>query len=472
MPPPTTRPDAREARAATFGERPRRGGYEDKWVKFVVGPLRSHPEHAGRVRAVRYHDLTTWSRLRHRLDRRGEIGAWESRRLPRPDRRVAAQPVRDVIGLWVAPRAVWRAFARGPPQPNLYGEEWGETLLDESVGEMRRRLALERAAPRATLGTRSASRRGAPRRSRSRCSPAPARARDLGDRRRDPLNQGDPVSYTCFDVSLETRSRHIRLSRPEAYNSMVPEFWRELPEIVRTLDDAGEARAIVLSSTGKHFTAGMDLAVFTSPAAAPRPRGELGRRRANLRREILRLQETFSCLDRARMPVLAAVQGGCIGGGVDMISACDIRYCSEDAFFCIQEINIGMTADVGTFPRLPHLIPQGVGARAAYTGRRLTAREALDVGLGEPRVPDPRGARRRACSAWRARSRSARRSRSGAARRCSTTRATTRSPTGSTTSPPGRPACSSPATCSRRSRPKSESRKPPYPDLLPVKNKL
>jgi len=190
------------------------------------------------------------------------------------------------------------------------------------------------------------------------------------------------VSYTCFDVSIADKIAHIRLSRPEAYNSMIPEFWRELPEIVRTIDDAGEARAIVLSSTGKHFTAGMDLAVFTAPGSSATDReGELGRRRANLRREILRLQETFTCLDRARMPVLAAVQGGCIGGGVDMISACDMRYCSEDAFFCIQEVNIGMTADVGTFPRLPQLIPQGVVRELAYTGRRLTAREALDVGL-------------------------------------------------------------------------------------------
>jgi enoyl-CoA hydratase/carnithine racemase len=189
------------------------------------------------------------------------------------------------------------------------------------------------------------------------------------------------VSYTCFDVSLEDKIAHIVLKRPEAYNTMIPEFWSELPEIVRTLDDAGEARAIVISSTGKHFTAGMDLSVFTSGNIADDRDAEMGRRRANLRRDVLRLQETFSCLDRARMPVLVAVQGGCIGGGVDMISACDIRYCSEEAFFCIQEINIGMTADVGTFPRLPRLIPQGIVRELAYTGRRLTAREALEVGL-------------------------------------------------------------------------------------------
>ena len=189
------------------------------------------------------------------------------------------------------------------------------------------------------------------------------------------------MTYRCFDVSIEQGIAHIQLSRPESLNSMIPEFWTELPEIVRTLDDEGSARAVVLSSTGRHFTAGMDLSVFTSSPLAGDADAEVGRRRANLRREVRHLQETFSCLDRARMPVLAAIQGGCIGGGVDMISACDIRYCTRDAFFCIQEINIGMTADVGTFPRLPHLIPQGMVRELAYTGRRLPAERALQIGL-------------------------------------------------------------------------------------------
>ena len=189
------------------------------------------------------------------------------------------------------------------------------------------------------------------------------------------------MTHQCFDVSLEDRIAHIRLKRPEAYNTMIPEFWDELPRIVGALDDAGEARAIVISSTGKHFSAGMDLAVFTSGGVSADGDAEIGRRRANLRRDVLRLQETFSCLDRARMPVLAAIQGGCIGGGVDLISACDMRYASRDAFFCIQEINIGMTADVGTFPRLPQLIPQGMARELAYTGRRLPAAEASEIGL-------------------------------------------------------------------------------------------
>jgi enoyl-CoA hydratase len=189
------------------------------------------------------------------------------------------------------------------------------------------------------------------------------------------------MTYTCFEVETRDKIAHVRLSRPEAMNSMNREFWEELPEIVRTIDDAGEARAIVISSTGRHFTAGMDLSVFTSGGLDQHADSEVGRQRANLRRDVLRLQETFSCLDRARMPVLAAVQGGCVGGGVDLISACDSRYCTEDAFFCIQEINIGMTADVGTFPRLAHLMPQGLVRELAYTGRRLHAEEALAAGL-------------------------------------------------------------------------------------------
>lgn len=185
--------------------------------------------------------------------------------------------------------------------------------------------------------------------------------------------------YECFKVEIRDNIAHIVLNRPEKMNAMNRAFWRELPEIVREIDEGALARVIVISSTGKHFTAGMDLSVFTS---GPDMKGkETGRLRANLMQTVLRLQKTFGCLDEARMPVLMAVQGGCIGGGVDFASACDMRYCTKDAFFCIQEINIGMTADVGTFPRLPHLMPQGLVRELAYTGRRLFADEAKSCGL-------------------------------------------------------------------------------------------
>jgi enoyl-CoA hydratase len=187
------------------------------------------------------------------------------------------------------------------------------------------------------------------------------------------------MSYECFQVEIRDQVAHLTLSRPASLNSMNRAFWSELPEIVRRIDDAASARAIVLSSTGKHFTAGMDLTVFASgPDLSDK---ETGRVRANLMKTVLRLQQTFACLDQARIPVLAAVQGGCIGGGVDMVSACDMRYATRDAFFCIQEINLGMTADVGTFPRLAYLMPQGIVRELAYTGRRLQAEEARACGF-------------------------------------------------------------------------------------------
>ena len=187
------------------------------------------------------------------------------------------------------------------------------------------------------------------------------------------------MEWTCFDVTVEQKVGHVRLNRPEALNTMIPEFWSELPRVVAELSDRGDVRAIVVSSTGKHFSAGMDLSVFTSSGLSMD--GEPGRRNATFMILVKRLQETFTALERARVPVLAAVQGGCIGGAVDMVCAADMRYASADAYFVIQETNIGMTADVGTLQRLPKLIPDGVARELVYTGRRMSAQRALEVGL-------------------------------------------------------------------------------------------
>ncbi len=189
----------------------------------------------------------------------------------------------------------------------------------------------------------------------------------------------DERSYECFKVEIADKIAHIVLNRPDKFNAMNLAFWRELPEIVHEINEKALARVIVVSSTGKHFTAGMDLSVFSS--GRDMTGKETGRVRANLMKTVQRLQQTFSCLDEARTPVLMAVQGGCIGGGVDFASACDMRYATRDAFFCIQEINIGMTADVGTFPRLSYLMPQGLVRERAYTGRRLMADEARSCGF-------------------------------------------------------------------------------------------
>lgn len=184
------------------------------------------------------------------------------------------------------------------------------------------------------------------------------------------------MSYLCFNVDIQDKIAHIQLTRPEKRNSMIPEFWDELPTIINDIDRQASARVIVISSTGPHFTAGLDVAAFfNSDDPEIIGKGEL------FYQNVKRMQQTFSCLENCRMPVLAAIQGGCIGGGVDLATACDMRYATEDAFFTIFEINIGMTADVGTFPRLVKLIPEGIVRELAYTGRRMSAQEAQSVGL-------------------------------------------------------------------------------------------
>lgn len=188
------------------------------------------------------------------------------------------------------------------------------------------------------------------------------------------------MTYQTLNIEIQGAIAHVRLNRPDAYNSMNKAFWNEFPEAITALDRTGETRVVVLSSTGKHFTAGMDTSVFTDPNSIPM-NGEPSRDAENLRRIVLDLQECFNVLEKVRMPVLAAIQGGCIGGGVDMVSATDCRYCTEDAFFTIKETDLGMTADVGTLQRLPHLIPQGLIRELAYTGRKLFADEAKAVGL-------------------------------------------------------------------------------------------
>ena len=193
------------------------------------------------------------------------------------------------------------------------------------------------------------------------------------------------MTYECFDVETADHVAHVTLNRPDELNTMNAAFWQELPEIVNGISDEGAARAIVISSTGRHFTAGMDIGVFSGESNllgggddAPT---EVGHQRSALRLTAKKLQDSFSALEAARMPVLAAIQGGCIGGGVDMVTAADCRYATADAFFCIAEINIGMTADVGTLQRLPKLIPEGIVRELAYTGRRMTAARAHEVGL-------------------------------------------------------------------------------------------
>ena len=186
------------------------------------------------------------------------------------------------------------------------------------------------------------------------------------------------MSHDCLEVSVEAGVAHLRLNRPERMNAMTREFWVELPRAVRALDVEGGTRVAVISSTGKHFTAGMDLSVFQGNDSLDTD-SVAGRER--FRQQLVALQETFNAIAQARFPVIAAVQGGCIGGGVDLVTACCLRYATRDAYFTIHEINIGMMADVGTMQRLPKQLPEAVVRELAYTGDRFGAERAERLGF-------------------------------------------------------------------------------------------
>ena len=187
-----------------------------------------------------------------------------------------------------------------------------------------------------------------------------------------------PAALTCFSLHISEHIAHLVLNRPEVMNTMHPSFWRELDAVLVQLHTSGDARVLVISSTGKHFSAGMALEAFGSSVVMDdhSPEG-----RAAIFDLLTEMQSTFTRLENLRIPVIAAIQGGCIGGAVDLVTACCLRYATLDAFFCIQEINIGIVADVGTLQRLPKLIPEAVVKELAYTGRRLGAAKALAYGL-------------------------------------------------------------------------------------------
>lgn len=215
-----------------------------------------------------------------------------------------------------------------------------------------------------------------------------------------------------FTLQRDGHVAHLQLSRPERMNTMSPAFFPALRDAVRGLQDDAGTRVLVVSSTGKHFSAGMALDVFAGPPAQAGsrahdrrdPNGEAQRQavgalmqmldtsnaraRLSFQESLRRLIDCFSALDEARFPVICAVQGGCIGGALDLATACDIRLCSADAFFTVQEIHIGMMADLGVLQRLAKIVPQGVARQMAYTGERIEAKRALEVGLVNAVLPD------------------------------------------------------------------------------------
>jgi len=192
------------------------------------------------------------------------------------------------------------------------------------------------------------------------------------------------MNYESFKYTSEEGVGHLILDKGEDLNKMTMNFWYELPRILDEIDKDASLRVLILSSTGKHFCAGMDLKNFGTLGndAEKKPNvPDKARIGESLYRVAKELQDMLSKLEKLRIPVLAGIQGGCIGGGLDLVTAADMRFASKDAFFCIQEVNIGMAADIGTLQRLPRVIPEGKVRELAYTGRRMPAGEALEAGL-------------------------------------------------------------------------------------------
>ncbi len=188
------------------------------------------------------------------------------------------------------------------------------------------------------------------------------------------------MEFETLTVMLEDGIARVNLNRPDKANAMTLTLWQELRRAFEWVDATVEARVAVLTGEGRHFTSGIDLALLAGVRDAIRADCE-GRSRERLRRLVLDLQDSVTAIERCRKPVIAAIHGGCIGGGVDLICACDMRFAASDARFAIKEIDMGMTADVGTLQRMPRLVPPGIVAELAYTGRMFDAAEARAIGL-------------------------------------------------------------------------------------------
>jgi enoyl-CoA hydratase len=187
------------------------------------------------------------------------------------------------------------------------------------------------------------------------------------------------MTARTFELVLDAGVAELRFDAPQNLNALTLAGIQTLGAAVRQLRADPAVRCLVIASTGKHFTAGLDLAEFV--AADDRFDVTSARARRRFEDRLTALMSELDVLDRAPFPVIAAIQGGCIGAGVDLVTACDLRLCSADAFFVIQEINVGLAADLGTLQRLAKLIPSGLAREYAYTGRRLTAERGWQIGF-------------------------------------------------------------------------------------------
>lgn len=187
------------------------------------------------------------------------------------------------------------------------------------------------------------------------------------------------TSYQCFRVERAESVATVFLSNEKKRNAMGPAFWEELPQVFAALDADPEVRVIVLAADGPVWTAGLDL-VGMMPALQSSEPGRIPQQK-HLIKLIHKLQDSISSVEKVRQPVIAAVHGKCIGGGLDLITACDIRLCASDAVFSVREVRIAIVADLGTLQRLPRIVGEGHARELAMTGDDITAEHALRIGL-------------------------------------------------------------------------------------------
>ncbi|MCB0845692.1 MAG: crotonase/enoyl-CoA hydratase family protein [Bacteroidetes bacterium] len=188
------------------------------------------------------------------------------------------------------------------------------------------------------------------------------------------------MNYQTFALTIENHIAQVVFNRPDKANALNQQAWDEMKAIFEELDKNEEVRVIVLSGEGKHFCAGIDLALLMDVSRVQGIKCE-GRKREKIRDMVFGLQAPINAIEKCRKPVLTAIHGGCIGGAIDIISACDMRYSVDDAYFTVKEIDMGMVADLGTLQRLPKIIPDGIAREMAYTGRKVSGKEAATFGL-------------------------------------------------------------------------------------------
>ncbi|HEY5241297.1 MAG TPA: enoyl-CoA hydratase-related protein, partial [Polyangiaceae bacterium] len=184
-------------------------------------------------------------------------------------------------------------------------------------------------------------------------------------------------------VSVEDHVATVVLRAAGKANRMGPAFWAEMPEAFEWLDAEADVRAVVVRGEGEHFSYGLDLATMGGELSSVVGDGALAKERTDFLAAIERLQRAMSCVAACRKPVVAAIAGWCVGGGVDLATACDVRLCSADARFSVREVKLAMVADVGTLARLPALVGQGNARLLAMTGDDVDAARALRIGLVE-----------------------------------------------------------------------------------------